>query len=274
MMSKISSITARDLLEELQYDQALVPHDIEALLRLSLPSNTVTSFDTNRAHAILRSQRIHVWLSDDASYLYLLNGGSQEASDASTSFVMAKIVSILLEQQKSHPQSRKTSPAMNIIVLAYFCGQHQSYYRDAAASPIELAMSLLLQLIDQFPDFPSSTLQDCLDQTCPQSISSICDSLRCLLEQLPSDAVVYVVVDGIAHFALPQQRKNEMRELMELLVEAFHDKTAATAKFIFSSSTRCAFVEDLFDDDEILNIPRDPPPANGPLAGSIRPTNW
>ncbi|KAK7934753.1 hypothetical protein PG985_000248 [Apiospora marii] len=272
MLPRISSITARDLLEEFQYDPALVPHDIEALLRLSLPSNTVTSFDTNRAHAILRSQRIHVWLSDDAPYLYLLNGGSQEPSDASTSFVMAKIVSILLEQQKSHRQARKASTAMNVVVLAYFCGQHQNYYRDAAASPHELAMSLLLQLIDKFPDFSSSALQECLDQTHPHDISSICDSLRRLLEKLPSDVVVYVVVDGIAQFALPQQRKNEMRELMELLVEAFHDEVAATAKFIFSSSTRCAFVEDLFDEDEILNIPRDPPPANGPLAGS-NPSN-
>ncbi|KAK8135973.1 hypothetical protein PG984_003913 [Apiospora sp. TS-2023a] len=262
------SITAKDILEEFQYDQDLVPQDIRALLRLSRPSNTISPIEANRAHAILWNPRIGVWLSDHAPYLYLLNGGSQEATDATTSFVMAKIAGTLLEQQQhhhhNHQQSGNDSSGM----------KHRNYYRDAAASPSELAMSLLLQLIDGYPNFSSATLQDCLDRTDPHRIASICDSLRRLLEELSPDVLVCVVVDGIAHFAIPQQRKDEMRELVQRLVEAFHGKIRATAKFIFSSPTRSGFLEDLFDEDEILNIPRDPPPANGSLARSIRPTNW
>ncbi|KAK8047126.1 hypothetical protein PG996_015190 [Apiospora saccharicola] len=186
------SISTKDILAEFQYDQALVPQDIKALLRLSRPSNTISPIDANRAHAILWNPRIGVWLSDHAPYLYLLNGGSQEATDATTSFVMAKIAGTLLEQQQhhhhyhqNHQQPGSDSFGMKVIGLAYFCRQHRNYYRDAAASPSELAMSLLLQLIDRYPNFPSATLQDCLDRTDPQDISSICDSLRRLLEELP-----------------------------------------------------------------------------------------
>ncbi|KAK8058167.1 hypothetical protein PG994_008615 [Apiospora phragmitis] len=264
-MKPSQSITVKDILEEFQYEQVLIPHDIEALLRLSLPSNNVVPIETNRAHAVQRNPRIRIWLSDDAPYLYLLNGGSQVTADASTSFVMAKIASTLLQQQKQQ-KLKKDSSAMKLIVLAYFCGQHPSFYRDTAASPSELAMSLLLQLIDQYPGFPSVTLQDCLDRTEPEEISSICGSLRHLLEELSSDAVLYLVVDGIAHFTTPRERMKGMRELVKLLVEAFHgENIPATLKFIFSSPTRSAFLEDLFEEDEILNIPRDPPPANGPL---------
>ncbi|KAK8065169.1 hypothetical protein PG997_011916 [Apiospora hydei] len=262
-LSSSRSITAKDILEELQYDPALIPQDIEALLRLSLPSNVSVPLGRNRVHAIQRSPRLRVWLSDDAPYLYLLNGGAQAAADASTSFVMAKIASTLLEQQRQ--RLRRPSSAMEVIVLAYFCDQHRNYYRDAAASPSELAMSLLLQLIDRYSGFSSTTLQNCLDQTDPENIHSICDSLRFLLEELASDAVVYLVVDGIAHFTAPQERMEGMQEVVELLVEVFRGEVSATLKFIFSSPTRSAFLESLFEEDEILNIPRDPPPANGPL---------
>ncbi|KAK8034072.1 hypothetical protein PG993_009067 [Apiospora rasikravindrae] len=260
--SSSPSITAKDILEEFQYDQALIPQDIKVLLRMSLPSNTVSSIDMNRVHAIQRNPRLHVWLSDDAPYLYLLNGGAQVAADVSTSFVMAKIASTLLQQLQ---QRRSSASAMEVIVLAYFCGQHQNYYRDTAASPSELVMSLLLQLIDKYSGYSSTTLQDCLDRTDPQDISSICDSLRCLFEELPSDAVIYLVIDGIAHFTSPRERMEGMQEVIELLVETFRGKVSATLKFIFSSPTRSSFLEDLFEEDEILNIPRDPPPASGPL---------
>ncbi|KAK8032281.1 hypothetical protein PG990_002015 [Apiospora arundinis] len=256
--SSSPAITAKDVLEELQYDPSLVQQDMEALLRLSRPSS-VTPIDANRFHAIRRNPRVRAWVSVDEPGLVLLNGGS-EASDSSTSLVMAKIASTILQQQ-----SNKASSEMKVVVLTYFCGQHRNYYRDTAASPSELAMSLLLQLVDKYPGFSKPALQDCLDCTDPQDIPSICDSLRRLLEELPSDAVVYLVVDGIAHFAAPRERMDGMREVIELLVEAFHAKMSATLKFMFSSPARSAFVEDLFEEDEILNIPRDPPPANGPL---------
>ncbi|KAK8099950.1 hypothetical protein PG999_010324 [Apiospora kogelbergensis] len=254
-------ITAKDILKKLQYDPSLISQDIEALVRLSRPS-CIAPINTDRVHAIRRNTRMRAWLTVDEPCLYLLNGGA-ETSDTSTSFIMAKIAGTLLQQQQR--QSRKSHSAMEVIVLAYFCSQHQNYYRDAAASPSELAMSLLLQLIDKYAGFSRAALQDCLDRTDPEDISSICDSLRCLLEELPSEAVVYLVVDGIAYFATPQERMDGMRELMGILVEVFHDNVSATLKFIFSSPARSAFLEDLFEEDEILNIPRDPPPANGPL---------
>jgi hypothetical protein len=65
------------------------------------------------------------------------------------------LVSSLLQRTLSSQE------AMSIVPLAYFCSQHRDYHRDIAASPVELVLNILLQLIRRYPSFPPTVLQEC-----------------------------------------------------------------------------------------------------------------
>lgn len=132
--------TAEDVLDRLIFDPDLVPQDIQDLLR----QGTATlhqKVQPYRLQSIQDNPRIKAWLSLDKPSLLLVNGNSTSHLDLSNSFFSAKIVNALMKHA-SQPQKN-----IEMIPLAYFCGQHKNYSKDVAAHPAELAMSLLLQLV-------------------------------------------------------------------------------------------------------------------------------
>ncbi|KAI0018409.1 hypothetical protein F4780DRAFT_751453 [Xylariomycetidae sp. FL0641] len=260
-----SIITPEEVLEELQYDSELVPRDVEKLLQLGRPSATVP-LDVARVRAIQASPQVRAWLSVEDNSLLLINGAT-DALDPSISFVSAQLFQSLLQQ------STRTHQSMDVVVIAYFCSQHRNYYRDAAATPAELAMSLLLQLVDGYRGFHSNDLKDRLEKTQPDDIGSICDSLSHLIHQLPSTVVVYMVVEGLSFCRLPPERQEGTREAVTLLVELFRKRYDATLKMLFTSATSHSFVEDVFDEDEVCHAPSDPAPAGDPFLKCTFPEN-
>ena len=64
-------------------------------------------------------------------------------------------------------QDARRSPSVELVVLAYFCRRHWDYRRDEAGSPDEMAMSLLLQLVDRYCGFEPRALQECLGKAVP-----------------------------------------------------------------------------------------------------------
>ncbi|KAI1076434.1 hypothetical protein F5B20DRAFT_572868 [Whalleya microplaca] len=249
--------TTEEILEELLYDPSLVLDDMQALSRLSLPT-AMTPLDVDRVYAVQMSPVVRSWLTIDEDSLLLINGGS-DAMDGSTSFAAAQLVRSLLQQPTDHQD------AMVILPVAYFCSEHRNYYRDNVASPTELAMSLLLQLIDRYHEFRSKELRECLDRTDPTNIESISTSFRRLVKRLPSTTVVYLVIDGVSFFTMPPERKRGIRDVISHLVNVYHQQSAATLKFLFTSPTRSNFLEDLFEEDQIINIPSTPPPMGSPF---------
>ncbi|KAK2042622.1 hypothetical protein LZ31DRAFT_543175 [Colletotrichum somersetense] len=100
-------------------------------------------------------------------------------------------------------------------------------------NPSELAMSLLLQLVDRFREFDSGNLQKCMDKLDPNSISSICRSFRFLVKRLPQNVVLFLVVDRLDSFAIPTEPQDQTREVVGRLVRLYREQPRATLKFIF-----------------------------------------
>lgn len=200
--------------------------------------------------------RIKAWLSLDSPSLLLVNGNSTSHLDLSTAFFSAKIINTLMHHA-SQPREN-----IEIIPLAYFCGKHQNYHTDVAASPAELAMSLLLQLVDTHRDFEPEVLQKCLENTVPDDPGSIFESLARLLNHLPLEAMVFVIIDGVEHFSRPDERKRKLREVFINLVHLFREQRGPKVKLLFTSAQKATMLEglDLIMDDEIVNIPKSPPP--------------
>lgn len=245
-------LTPDDLLAELLYDRSLVPADVAALLALGSAANPA-HLDPDRVLAAQKNPRLLAWLSLDAPALLLVNGAAEPTSQ-SVSFVAAKVVRSLLLQDASE--------AMELVALAYFCGRHWDYRRDEAGSPDEMAMSLLLQLVDQYRRFEPKALQECLDKAVPHDVVAICDAFGALLARLPSTAVVYLVIDGLHAFSTPPERQRQMREVVELLVGIYRRQSGPVLKFLFSGPTRSA-MEELFEAGEIVDLPHNPPPQGG-----------
>ncbi|KAI7783714.1 hypothetical protein LA080_011423 [Diaporthe eres] len=204
--------------------------------------------------------RIRAWLSLDSPSLLLVNGSSTSHLDLSTSFFSAKIIDTLT-RQLSQPHKD-----IEIIPLAYFCVQHKNYSKDVAAHPAELAMSLLLQLVDMHRSFKPKLLQKCLDETKPYNITSIFESLARLLDGLPPEAMVFVIIDGIEHFTRPDERRIGLREVCSQLLQVFREQRVAKVKLLFTSAQKAVMLEalGLIMDDEIVNIPKSPPPRGQP----------
>lgn len=166
-------------------------------------------------------------------------------------------------------QAETQHEAIDFIPLAYFGSQHLNYYRDVAAAPTEMAMSLLLQLLDRYRGFSSNVLRQTKDHIDPYDLHGIFDSLGCLVKRLPENVVVYLVVEGTSHFNTPPERQKGMQDAVENIVDIYRQQSKATLKFVFVSATRSRNLEYLFDDDEIFNVPSDPTPVGDPFLNDI-----
>lgn len=246
-----------DVLNGLMYDSDLVPKDVDDVLRQGR-APLHKKHQPARVLAIQENPRLQAWLSLDDSCILLVNCNAASHLDLSISFVSAGIVHALMEQASQPRES------VEIIPLAYFCGQHQDFSHDEAASPSELAMSLLLQLVDQHRDFGAADLRRCLEETDPNSIESIIRSLGRLLDRLTSKTIVYLVVDGVEHFARPDLRRAQFQDVLVLLADVFRQEREIALKILFTCVQKGVFLErlDLLSDDEIVNIPKSPPPIS------------
>lgn len=131
-------------------------------------------------------------------------------------------------------------------------------------------MSLLLQLVDQHREFDEADLQRCLDsrELEPDNVGSILASLGRLVGRLPPRTIVYLVLDGIQHFAQPESRRVEFQEVLVQLIEGFHIRKRAKVKMIFTCAQKSVLLEDmsLLADDEIVNIPLMIPKSQLPMS--------
>lgn len=114
--------------------------------------------------------------------------------------------------------------------------------------------------------FELKLLQKCLDETEAYNITSILESLARLLDGLPPEAMVFVIIDGIEHFTRPDERRRGLREVCSHLLQVFREQRGAKVKLMFTSAQKAVMLEGLglIMDDEIVNIPKSPPPRGQP----------
>lgn len=105
-------------------------------------------------------------------------------------------------------------------------------------------------------------LKKCLDETIPYQITSILRSLAQLLDELPPEAMVFISIDGVEHFARPDARRRGLRELCFQLIHIFREQRRAKVKLLFTSAQKAIMLENLglIMNDEIVNIAKNPPP--------------
>jgi hypothetical protein len=237
-----------ELLKRFEYDASLIPRDCTNLLKLNPGKDDL---DEDRLMAMIQSPRLRSWLAIDESSTLLINGQGRPTPKSEVSYTAAKLFESLIRIAAEQP---------SVVALAYFCGQHRRL-SDVYANPSELIMSLLLQIIDRYRGFLQGELERCLQDVDPRNVVSLCQAFHRLVGRLPNDIFLYVVVDGLSFFTDPADRGEQTATIIHQLVGLHAESTKATVKLLFTCPTRASFVEDIFEEEEIVNLPRNPKPS-------------
>jgi hypothetical protein len=253
----LPDINPDQVLTHFLYDRDLVRNDCTTLAKCATLLGH-TNYDGSRLIALQTNPRLRAWLTVDEPSMLLLNGRANPRPDSEVSLFVARVLQQLLVQEEM--RSNREAAGARIIPLGFFCGQHRDWQTDDNGNPEELAMSLLLQLIDRGRQVLNSTvLWQCYERLRPGDISSICSMFKALILSLDSEIVVVLVVDGLRFFAQPRERAQGTEDVITRLVALYRDRPTATLKFLFASPTRSEFVEEYFADEEVLELPRDMP---------------
>ncbi|KAJ4387264.1 hypothetical protein N0V93_007853 [Gnomoniopsis smithogilvyi] len=242
-----------EILEEYAYNVDLLRDDIDYLIGvISRPGRRVVDYD--RLSAILSSSILSAWALVDEPSLLLIHGRTIPQPESAVSLASAQIVSQML---RSREVSRKPwNDETFIIPIAFFCGQHRR--RDVVSSSNKVILNLILQLLDRGRYvFSEEAVQLCRQDMGGGDVSDFLLAFENLVTSLPADIFVIVVVDGIDFFSRTAKDREETRSIIACLVDLQRQgHIDATLKVLFTSATRPQFVEDLFDGDEVLNLPR------------------
>ena len=246
-----------DILSRFLYEPDLIANDCEALKKQLHQLHRIPI--NERRLAILQSNiRLRAWLMVNEPSMLLLNGRADPRQGSEISQFSVMLLESLQKQQETQNESKASVVA--VIPLAFFCGQHRDWQRDPNANPEEAAMSLMLQFIDRYQDSINlGILRQCYEHTNPGDLASICDSFESLVMTLESNVIVVLILDGLRHFTQPRKRREKTRYLISRLVGMYRKPPRATFKLLLTSPTRSDFVEDHFEESELLNLPRDLP---------------
>lgn len=250
----------------MDFDASLVENDVAQLLRLGSPKfmQQRPLLQASRVKAIQESARLQAWLSVDRSTILQVNSNTDTRYDQSGSFVTAKLFRVLEEQARRPP-----SPELEVVPLAFFCGNHHNSYVDAAATASAMAESLLLQLVDRHrAGFESADLRACWEQVRREDdVESTMHAFGRLIDRMETRAMVFVLVDRVEAFQTPPQRRQETGEILQQLVALFRrrerewDGTGPKMKLLVSTSTACHLIQGLLREEEVVTIPKTPRPG-------------
>lgn len=146
----------------------------------------------------MKSQRMSTWLTSTTSSTLLVNGNGEHKKISPLSFITALLVQSLAQS--------------DIPVLHFFCGDNTS----SSGGPSCLIRSLIAQLLIHY-DFDLTAIRHSR-KGAPKTTRQLCTLFESLLTQLPDDAVLFILIDGITYFENADRREDTC-----LVIERLHE---------------------------------------------------
>lgn len=207
-------------LEALDYDSSVISHDVTTSLKevWRLPRA-----EQDRILAIIHSTKLKNWIMAARSSALFINCNSS-GSEKISSFTLAKLVESVVSHDSNHT-----------IALFFFCGAHRRR-EDEDSGVVGLMRSLISQLLIAYPEFDVQTLGQ-ISQIQPRDVNALCQMFYHLVRQLPSDIVVFCIIDSITTFEIGTGYLDESALAVSQLVEIVEqtNKYSCVFKLLFSS---------------------------------------
>ncbi|KAM0413844.1 hypothetical protein ACHAPD_007086 [Fusarium lateritium] len=247
------AITVEDVLTEWRYEPDLVHNDYTKILRSQhIPGYEI---DQDLVTTIKFHPRFQSWLTLDESLVLFVDTRSDNPISSLEMPVVAAEIYQRLEAFADEHNREAHGDVARIIPLAFFTSQHKHMSGDPNSSPNELAMSLLLQLVDHYRDFNRDDLDLVATEVDPTDIEAIFFVFESLLAQLSQNTILILIIDDLNPFTQPVSRKRGMMLVIELMLDIHRNcEYTAKLKFVFGNSSRNEFSHGIFEEDETLRI--------------------
>lgn len=238
-----------EVLVILNYEESIPQGDIEAILRIAwiLPRPA-----QDRAVSLMQSPKLHAWITDTDSSVLLINGNyNGSARQSPLSFVCAKLVdSIQPPLQEDQPKNP------SIFAHAFFCGQHLDS-KDPDTGLDGLMRSLIAQLLVAYPKFDYSTVQR-LRHINPDSVRSLCEIFFVLVMQIPTETMVFCMIDGITFYESSPTRLKDAHKVVQTLVDVSRScgENGCIFKVLLTSPGNSRAVYKELDKADVIWMPR------------------
>lgn len=261
-----------DLLQILRLDSVAdaAAKDVSILLHIV---GNLSPGSQDRAVALITSPVMQKWLTSTVSLPLIINGqmfsSEGEIRQSPLSYFCAKLVDSIL------PARTPSQTPINHAVFAvcWFCGQHTNWndygpgVTDYDAHPPGMLSNMLGQLIVLL--LQRSSLPQLDHLSLPGNdlkLSEVCTLFSLLVEALPRGAILFIVIDGISYYE-DEERLEECMEVLSTLTEVTRASSGfangCVVKMLVTAPLRSHYVQDLFEDSEILDLDEYIPPSGG-----------
>lgn len=221
----------------------------------------------------MKSSALAQWVHSEQSSVLVINGHSSGATKRKSglSFLCARLVYSLDKIRFGDTSDLSTIVRPEIVPISFFCGQH--LYNDGSASweaPSGVINSLLAQLVHQCTDIdPSRSTGSRITEIDNSDIGDVFEFFRLSIRQLPSNFVVFCVVDALSFYTNNDEVSKPARHLIKYLLKLARrskkeSKNHAVFKLLLTAPSRLRTEEiDALDDELVLNIPKALPNTGG-----------
>lgn len=204
-------IPEADLLEILDINENTIWSDFQTVAKRC---RNVEAIGYDFAKGVYQGERFNEWLSEDSTALFLESLGVQAFHGRFSP--LSVVTCDILEEMKADILTK---------CIYHFCHLHTSP-TDSAPGPSGMLRSLTSQLLRLFPQQTSlgfTSGRRYRDELQSWNIGFLCDCFTNVLKQLPSDARIICVIDGIDCFEKhrwAEDCRRMMRDLLDIVHEA------------------------------------------------------
>lgn len=204
-------IPEADLLEILDINENTIWSDCQTVAKRC---QNVEAIDYDFARGVYQGERFNKWLREDSAALFLESFGVQAFHGRFSP--LSVVTCSIIEQMKADSSTK---------CIYHFCHMHTSPV-DSAPGPSGMLRSLTSQLLRLFPKQASlgfTSGRRYRDELQSWNIGFLCDCFSNVLKQLPWDASIICIIDGIDCFEKhrwAEDCRRMMRDLLDIVHEA------------------------------------------------------
>jgi hypothetical protein len=221
----------------------LVSDDLEHVAAQSKAK--VPEVQRARSEQLIRTRQVRDWMSAPASSQLLIHGDYDRRAYISGLTLFCKSLAESLAER-----------APRLLRVLFFCGLHVdpptiNGYSGGRA----MIQSFICQLLCQH-DFSGRLLhhQISQDRIHRGDIDESCELFELLVRNLPSEVVLFCIVDGIIYYEREEFKEDMERVLRSVLQVSSDNSTSAAVKVLITSPTKTTDVRKPFPEHLILSM--------------------